>query len=319
MSSEVSVVVPTRNKAAVLQDTLSALLVQGMESDSFEVIVVDNGSSDETSQVVQTFLAQRPHWQLIHEPVPGRSRARNAGIAAARGSLVLLLDDDIRVAPDHLERRIEIHRQNPQAVVIGYIIDESPISPAFLRRYFLDRQTMGSSSVGKGTRELDYTQTRSGNMSVERVGLERIAETLPDGRKVYLDEELPRREDTYLGYLLHVAGYRFVFARDVVCYHQHPRDWANIRQASYEAGYSLYWLNKKVPELEGREKALIRSRWANYGLLAASATLLPLGLAIEPLTPWLMRKSTSGLLAGTANRGYQRAVREARQGAKPDQ
>lgn len=313
MHIEVSVVVPTRNKAPVLQNTLAALQEQTLSADAYEVIVVDNGSTDATSQVLQPFLTQLPHWRYIYEPNLGRSRARNTGIAAAQGGLVLLLDDDIRVASDHLERRIEIHKQNPKAVVIGYIIDESPIRPAFLRRYFLEKQTMGSASVGKGTYKLDYTQTRSGNLSVERLGLEGIAETQKDGRRVYLDEELPRREDTYLGYRLHATGHRFIFARDVVCTHYHPRGWSNIRRAALESGSSLYWLQQKVPEIERREKALIRSRWANYGLIGVSAILLPLGLAIEPLTPWLMYKSTSGLLAGMANIGYQRAIHQARQ------
>lgn len=311
MSLLFSVVVPTCNKADELHPTLEALACQTIGPGAYEVIVVDNGSADHTRATVEAVAASAPHVRYLFEPERGRSRARNTGIAAARGEYVLLLDDDIRVRADHLERRLAAHRAHPHAVVIGYIVDESPIRPAFCARYFLARQTMGSAGVGRGTQELDFTQTRTGSLSVERSALESAALRLPDGRAAYLDEELPRREDTELGYRLHKCGQSFVFARDAVGIHHHTRDWHNIRTAADQAGYSLYFLERKVPGMEAREKHLIRRRLPNLLLLVGSALALPVGLLIEPLSPWLMMKATGGLLAAIANRGYQRAVREA--------
>lgn len=309
-----SVVVPTHNKAELLPQTLAALMDQTLPAEMYEVILVDNGSSDATRTVVEGLTAAHPAGhpvlRYVWEPVLGRSRARNTGIAQARGEFVLLLDDDIRVQRDHLERLLAHHRRQPGSVVMGLIEDVSPIRPAFLHRYFSERQTMGSSDVGLGKQELDYTNTRSGDMSVERRALEAIAEVAPDGRRIYMDEELARREDTYMGYKLQQQGQRFLFARDAVCAHYHPRGWENIRSTTVGSGYSLYWLHQRVPELRARERAIITSPAKNLALLGGSLVLLPVGLVIEPVSPWLARKATSGMLAGLSNLGYQRAVRE---------
>ncbi len=309
-----SVVVPTHNKAELLPQTLAALVDQTLPAEMFEIIVVDNGSSDGTRAVVEGLTAAHPAGhpilRYLWEPVLGRSRARNTGIAAARGEFVLLLDDDIRVARDHLEQLVAHHRQQPGSVVMGLIEDASPIRPAFLHRYFNERQTMGSSSVGLGSVELDYTNSRSGDMSIERQALEAIADVAPDGRRIYMDEELARREDTYMGYKLQQQGQKFLFARDAVCTHYHPRGWENIRANTVGGGYYLYWLHQRVPELRARERAVIESRPKNLALLGGSLLALPVGLLIEPLSPWLARKATSGMLAGLSNTGYQRAMRE---------
>jgi glycosyltransferase involved in cell wall biosynthesis len=93
-----SVVVCTRNRAGRLRECLAHLGAQVVAADH-EVIVVDNGSTDGTGDVVRAWAAVDPERRRhVHEPVPGLSRARNRGVAAAAGEVVLFLDDDA-VAP----------------------------------------------------------------------------------------------------------------------------------------------------------------------------------------------------------------------------
>lgn len=91
---DLSVVVATRNRAALLPACLDALARQRTDA-RFEVVVVDNGSDDATADVVEQRAACDPRIRLVSEPVAGLSRAKNAGIDSARGDLLLFTDDDV--------------------------------------------------------------------------------------------------------------------------------------------------------------------------------------------------------------------------------
>jgi len=87
----VSVVIITRNRSAMLERCLDALLAMGRSPE--EILVVDNASTDSTRDVVMRFQAAGPV-RYVHEPVPGVSRARNAGCRAASGDIIAFIDDD---------------------------------------------------------------------------------------------------------------------------------------------------------------------------------------------------------------------------------
>ena len=99
-----SVVIPTYNRAGELRGTLDSLA--GLRANGgWEVIVVDNNSSDDTRAVVTAAIAGFPvELKYLFEKEQGRSAAMNAGIAAARGGIIVTTDDDVRVEPDWLEQ-----------------------------------------------------------------------------------------------------------------------------------------------------------------------------------------------------------------------
>ena len=97
MSSRVSIVISTRNRAASLRDTLASLENVAIPAETaVELIIVDNGSSDQTRQVIGAFNPSRMSVRCIRENRPGLSRSRNAGLAASTGDIVLFTDDDVR-------------------------------------------------------------------------------------------------------------------------------------------------------------------------------------------------------------------------------
>lgn len=100
---DISVVVPTRNRAARLRAMLAGLREQNLSaSDRFEVIVVDNGSTDATPRVAAEAAAAFPEFRAIVEPVPGLHAGRHAGFRAARGEVLVFCDDDIVPEPGWL-------------------------------------------------------------------------------------------------------------------------------------------------------------------------------------------------------------------------
>jgi GT2 family glycosyltransferase len=94
---QISVIVPVRDGAGLLPALLGSLARQTLPRDRFEVIVVDNASRDGTAE-----LAARMGTRVVEEPVPGRSRARNAGVAAAEAELLAFTDADCVASPGWL-------------------------------------------------------------------------------------------------------------------------------------------------------------------------------------------------------------------------
>jgi len=93
MSVRISAVVATHNRAAYLRQALQSLVDQTLAQELYEIIVVDNGSQDNTRQVVSEF-SDTPNLRCVYEPVIGVSRARNTAWRNAQGEYIAFLDDD---------------------------------------------------------------------------------------------------------------------------------------------------------------------------------------------------------------------------------
>jgi glycosyltransferase involved in cell wall biosynthesis len=118
----VSVVVPTRNRAAVLPRALRSVLAQTVGD--FELVVVDDGSDDGTAAVQAAVVDPRVVW--LTGPHAGVSVARNTGIAAARGAWVAFLDDDNEWEPEYLAHQLSVAAASGAAVVSCLGVDVDP-------------------------------------------------------------------------------------------------------------------------------------------------------------------------------------------------
>jgi len=97
----VTIAICTHNRAGLLRECLSALKKQLAEFPSFQVLVVDNGCTDETQQVMGEFAGQFSNWLGVKEKKLGLSHARNRALDCADGDWVAFLDDDARVLPGY--------------------------------------------------------------------------------------------------------------------------------------------------------------------------------------------------------------------------
>jgi glycosyltransferase involved in cell wall biosynthesis len=116
---EMSVVVGTLNRSALLERAIRSLLGQRCAPGTLEIIVVDNGSTDGTQALVQAVAATDPRLRYIREPRLGLSFARNCGIQHATGSVIAFLDDDSEAEPDWAERLMGIFRAEPRVGAAG--------------------------------------------------------------------------------------------------------------------------------------------------------------------------------------------------------
>jgi glycosyltransferase involved in cell wall biosynthesis len=117
---EVSIVLPTYNRAADLPQAINSALDQTAAPDTYELIVVDNNSTDETSRVVDHLVWQ--HAGRIHgvlERKQGVAFARNAGISAARAEIVAFFDDDVLVTSNWVETILRTFEERSEIECIG--------------------------------------------------------------------------------------------------------------------------------------------------------------------------------------------------------
>jgi len=116
-----SVVIPTFNRATDLQRCLESLTKQTMSAMKYEIIVVNDGSTDTTKEKVENFRRQNQHIAviLLSQKNKGCAAARNAGIARAQGGVVFFTDDDCVVPGHWLEAHAALHKEYPEAVGVG--------------------------------------------------------------------------------------------------------------------------------------------------------------------------------------------------------
>jgi glucosyl-dolichyl phosphate glucuronosyltransferase len=115
----VSVVLPTYNRSDALRSALEKLLVQNVRGIEYEIVVVDNNSTDNTREMIASFEAKEPRLRYVFERRQGVSYARNAGIHAARSNLLVFCDDDVEVQPQWIQQNYDAALRYPEAAYIG--------------------------------------------------------------------------------------------------------------------------------------------------------------------------------------------------------
>ncbi len=123
MSVRISAVICSHNRAGYLRKAIQSLVDQTLAPGVYEIIVVDNGSQDNTKEVVNDF-SHVPNLRYLYEPIIGLSRARNTGWRNARGEYIALLDDDAVARPGWLAKFLDVFETSePSPGAVGGRID----------------------------------------------------------------------------------------------------------------------------------------------------------------------------------------------------
>lgn len=134
----ISVIVPTLNRAVLLEKTLMSFTRQDIDSNAFEILVIDNGSSDNTREVVARFGTRFSNIRYIIETKPGLHEGRHRGLLESRGDILSYADDDIDALPSWLTA-ISNCFENPKIGLVGgkNIPDYESEPPEWLEKFWV--------------------------------------------------------------------------------------------------------------------------------------------------------------------------------------
>lgn len=215
----ISIVIPTYNGASRIANCLTALLPQA-EAHGAEILVVDDGSTDDTARVV----SQYPSVRLIQKSNAGPAAARNHGATEATGNIILFTDDDCVPAPDWLAKMLAPFED---ADVVGakgvYRTLQKSIVARFVQIEYEDRYRL--MSVHK---DIDFVDTYSAAFRRERF--------LEIGG---YDTSFPVAcaEDIELSYRMSARGWKMKFVPDAVVYHTHPDSLPKYLKKKYKFAF----------------------------------------------------------------------------------
>lgn len=235
---DLSVVVATYRRAEVLRETLARLAAQRLPAARFEVIVADDGSPDDTPDMVAAVTPHMPYaLRYLRHDNRGPGYTENEGIRAARGDLVLLMADDIWAAPEMLEQHLATHARHP-AAHIGVLggVSQSPSLPATVLHRHWDPFQYGRFRDGE---ELDGVHFMACNVSVKRRFL------LEHG--LFLERRGAAHEDIELGYRLRSRGLRLVYNAAARAEHHHAETLEGICRRAFERGRNFDLLLGTMP------------------------------------------------------------------------
>jgi len=279
MTPEIAVVVPTFNRAALLAHALEALARQTLEADRFEVIVVDDASTDETPAVLRRLGDGPLPLQVVRLPVNrGRGAARNAGIRTARGRYISFVDSDIVVGPDFLLWHLQTMTAHG-----GTVLSRGPV---VLISHLQDLPAARAPRLAASPAYLDTANAMLPREALLAAGL--------------FDEGFPGYgwEDVELGVRLRRLGLRRVFCPQAVAFHIQPvADAAALPELlarEEERARSAVYFWQKHPTMQ--------TRWLIQAtpLHGAAYWLAALGGALDParalrLARHLERRGRRGL------------------------
>ncbi len=243
----ISVVIPTYNRRAILRKTLFGFASQTIPPESFELIVVDDGSSDDTVEMVRRW-STGCRIELLARAHGGANAARNAGIRAARADVVLITGDDMVPGPAFLETHLKFHQRHPDGhdAALGFVDWSPELTVTPFMRYVVapeGGQQYEFFRLGDGLAGHHFFYTS--NVSLKRTLLA-AQPTLFDTDFTY-----PAYDDTELGYRLMRDGMRLHYVPQAVTYHHHEMTIAGFAQRQHMAGRMAVVFARKCPELAG--------------------------------------------------------------------
>lgn len=264
----ISVIVPAYNAVGTLGICLHALNQQTVPRDQYEVIVVDDGSTDKTASVAESFGVQ-----VIRQRNKGPAAARNRGAEAAHGDVIAFTDADCEPASNWL---FEITRPLDDPDIVGvkgvYRTWQKTLIARFVQMEYEDKYVRL-----RRYKAIDFVDTYSAAYR----------------RRVFLqaggfDPAFPRAsgEDIDLSYRLSRLGCRMVFAPDAAVYHNHPPHWQSYFRRKFYVGYWRVRMYQKSPEkviADSHTPQVMKLQMVLVCLAAAGLTIV-----FSPLSIWVV-------------------------------
>lgn len=247
---DISVVIPTRNRADKLAQCLAALSKQTLPANRFEVLIVDNGSHEGAfAQAQREAAAMLCRAEVLSEQTPGPAAARNRAIEKSRAGRLLFIGDDILAAPELLTRHVEAAKPHGDRAILGFT-DWAPglrVTP-FMRYLAPDRGAQFRYGTIEDPLDCTYHFFYTSNISIDRRWFD----------LEMFDERYPYAclEDADLGYRLERHGHKIVYHKPALAWHNHSVRFGEFIDRMRQMGESRVLFYRKYPELHTDHDAI---------------------------------------------------------------
>ncbi len=257
---EISVVIPAYNAHATIDLCLSAVLAQSLSRERYEVIVVDDGSTDDTATRAESFGVR-----VMRQANAGPAAARNNGAREARGALLVFTDSDCEPTPTFLEALTRPFSDPAvQAAKGSYKTKQTSRTARFAQLEFEERYDMLD-----GHPSIDMIDTYAAVFRTQ---------TFRDLGGFDPAFPMANNEDTDLSYRLAATGALMIFVREAIVYHQHPNSLRRYMRVKYWRGFWRMVVYKRYREKMFKDTYTPQTLKLQSALVALAAAGVPVGL-----------------------------------------
>ena len=267
-----SVIIPTRNRAATVSKAFESILKQTYPQSSFEVIAIDNGSTDDTKYICETFRNQIHHFRYIYEPEPGLHVGRHVGLNAAKGNILVYADDDIEAFPTWLVGIADAFEDDKVVLVGGKNLPKFEANPPEWLLKMWEKESderkvlpyLGFFDLGDKLKEIDPYYVFGCNFSIRKSVLVEAEGFHPDSMP---PEMIRFRGDgeTHVSRYILKKGYKVLYHPKASVYHFVPKERMTFEyfyKRAYAQGISnSYTQIRKAGGVSRKHRIINRLRW----------------------------------------------------------
>jgi len=237
---EASVIIPTYNRAEQLRNCLQALACQTYSATDFEVVVVVDGSTDGTTEMLAS-LKTPFTLRAISQPNTGQPSALNRGLAISTGHVSIFLDDDIVVEAQFISEHMRLHQEHKLVVGVGQIKLELRTNADWFAHGFASGWRNHYEELNRGQRPPEWDECYGGNMSVPRAAVLAVGGNVTDLRRGF---------DVDLAYRLKRYGCSLVYLPQALGNQQQNKGFQELCRDSELAGEGSVELVRRHPQME---------------------------------------------------------------------
>lgn len=316
---EASIIIPTYNRCRSLKRTLESLRKLNFPLNKFEIVLVDNNSSDDTPKVAFHFRKLGLPIKYIKEGRLSFTVARHTGARIARGRVLLYIDDDVTVSKEWLKTATSAFAKNPRIGMIG-----GPIKPIYEKRppkWVSRMNPIWLSLFDCGTKEKEISSVPGPNLAIRKSVLKEVGGFPPDTIGVESENQPGTIEKIYIGpgdgglsQKVKNANYKIIYVPKALVYHHIPsvrltKQWWHDRLIGEGCCHAIFFQHKdNLNRIQLFLKVLLSLRSAAKEMVFRCA----LGFLAKPATEFhefqlsyhLSRMKTEWILArnpGLAN------------------